>query len=68
VAYYASGLLVLLMPAGAIVGVCSIVLLGVRHRLPARALFWTIALVALWAAAIGLVRWDPLQVVYWWFD
>ena len=67
-AYAASGLLVLWMPIGVIVGLCSIVLFGVTHRLQMRVLLWTIAIVALWVGAIGLARWDPLQVVYWWFD
>jgi hypothetical protein len=67
-AYYASGLPVLFGPVGAIVGLCSIVLLALTHRLHARVLLWTMVLAALWAGAIGLARWDPLQVVNWWFD
>jgi hypothetical protein len=27
-----------------------------------------VGLVVLWLAILGLLRWDPLQVIYWWLD
>ena len=67
-AYDASALSLLFLPAGAAAGLCSVLLAVAADRPKKTKAFWTTAVAVLWTIALGLLVWDPLAVGYWWMD
>ena len=63
--YYLSGVAFFLTPVLGIISLSSVALFSTPRR---RAVLGTLLLVGLWLVVLGLLRWDPLQVVDWWLD
>ena len=67
--YAITGLLLVAMPGAALAGLLleCIAFFVSKRTLPIR-IASCLLLISLWAAAIFLLRWDPLRVVEWFFD
>ena len=69
VPYDLTALLLIGFPAAALGGVVATAWFGSIRRLPLlTTLLMAVSLLGLWLAAVALLRWDPLEVVNWFFD
>ena len=67
--YWACASVVPLMPLAALAAVASVVCRFAMHtRSRVTAVLWAALIPGLWLIAMGLLRWDPLGVSYWWWD
>lgn len=66
--YVLCGLPVPLMPLGAVAALASVYCFAGSANTRVAAVLWAALVAGLWFGAIGLVRWDPFDVTYWWMD
>lgn len=64
-AHHAALLLTISFPLGMLLGLVSVLIVGITRRAPGRAILWAVALVVLWIAFFNLVWWDPHGAVEW---
>lgn len=67
--YYASGLLLVGSPAAFFVGLAATWACATRRRVGVGGIVALgLALAVVWAGTIAMARWDPLGVIYWYWD